>query len=259
MPTADFLDLPQRSRKPRRVGLTHVLDKGLPAQELAAVLASAGAAIDIVKLGWGTAYVDPQVAAKLAALARWDVLACVGGTLMEVAWQQRKVERLLDWAEELGFACVEVSDGAVGMGGAEKRRLIELAAARFRVLAEVGSKDPSAVVDPATWAGEAAADLEAGAELVVAEGRESGTVGLYDPAGRVREDVVEALLGAADPDRLVFEAPRKDQQAWLIRRLGADVNLGNVAPGDVLGLEALRLGLRADTVEQARGMARLGR
>lgn len=134
------------------------------------------------------------------------------------------------------------------MPAADKRRLIESAADRFTVLAEVGSKDPAAVVSPEDWAKEAAADLDAGARWVIAEARESGTVGLYRADGSVRDDVVDALLQAVGPDPLIFEAPRKTQQAWFIRRFGPDVNLANVPSGGVLGLEALRVGLRADTI-----------
>ncbi len=129
----------------------------------------------------------------------------------------------------------------------EKRAIVAAAAERFIVFGEVGAKDPAVEVRAAHWAAEAAADLAAGATWVVTEGRESGTVGLFDPSGTVRTDVVDAVVGSVGIDTTVFEAPRKEQQAWLIRRFGPDVNLGNVLPSDALGLEALRLGLRADT------------
>jgi phosphosulfolactate synthase len=135
------------------------------------------------------------------------------------------------------------------IGVAEKRRLIEAAAERFVVLAEIGSKDPDAEVSPGAWATAAAADRDAGATWVVAEGRESGTVGLFSPGGDVRSEVAEAVVNAIGIESVVFEAPRKDQQAWLIRHYGADVNLGNIAPAETLGVEALRLGLRADTFD----------
>src|SRR6266508_323034 len=219
MASTGFLDLPPRSSKPRQAGFTHVLDKGLPLAGMEPLLATLADHVDLWKLGWGTAYLDPAAGDKVAVLAGHDVRACVGGTLLEVAWAQGKAEACLAWAGERGFPCVEVSNGAVGMPLAEKRRLIARAAEGF-------------------W--------------VVAEGRESGTVGLYRADGSVREDVVQAVAGAVGPSLLIFEAPAKHQQAWFIRRFGADVGLGNVMPADVLGLEALRLGLRADTVELAR-------
>ncbi len=252
MPRPDFLELPPRSSKPRRAGITHVLDRGMPLPEMSALLDLCADHVDVWKLGWGTAYLDPRVADRVAILREHAVAACVGGTLLEVAWVQGAAGRLLDWAEEAGFPCVEVSNGTRRLPLAAKRDLIERAAGRFTVLAEVGAKQPDAPVHACSWAEEAAGDLEAGATWVVAEGRESGTVGLYSADGTVRADLVDALLRAAR-HRVIFEAPRKDQQAWFIRRLGADAGLGNVVPAEVLGLEALRLGLRADTVELSCG------
>ena len=247
MPT--FLTLPQRAAKPRRSGITHVLDKGLPVAEVRPLLGVCGDYVDVWKLGWGTAYLDPGLADKLAVLAEHGVLACAGGTLLEVAWQQGAVEAYLDWAGEVGFPCVEVSCGVASISSSQKRELVELAAGRFIVLAEIGVKDPGVVVSPAAWAADATADLDAGATWIVTEGRESGTVGLFDSDGEVRSDVVDAVVGAVGLGSTVFEAPRKEQQAWLIRRFGPDVNLANVAPSDALGLDALRLGLRADTFD----------
>ena len=246
-----FLSVPDRAGKPRRTGITHVLDKGMSAAECESLLGVSGRFIDVWKFGWGTAYLDPGLEAKLSLLEQHGVLACTGGTLLEVAWLQGVVADYLDWASTIRFPCVEVSCGAVSMTAPQKRSLIEAAAERFIVLGEIGAKDPRVAVSPSEWAVAAAADLEAGATWVVTEGRESGTVGLFDPAGEVRVDVVEAVVDAIGLDSTVFEAPRKDQQAWLIRRFGADVNLGNVAPSEGLALEALRLGLRSDTLASA--------
>ena len=243
-----FLDLPARSSKPRIVGLTHVLDKGAAISELETLAARSGDAIDLWKLGWGTAYLEPDVPEKVAALGRRGIRACVGGTLLEIAWGQGRAEACLAWAAESGFPCVEVSNGAVGMPLRDKRGLIETAVERFVVLSEVGSKDPGAEVSGKAWADEMAGDLEAGATWVVTEGRESGTVGLFEADGAVREALVETVVERVGLPRVIFEAPRKDQQAWLINRFGGDVNLGNIPLADAIGLEALRLGLRADTI-----------
>ena len=252
MVAPSFLDLPARAAKPRSTGLTHVLDSGLPPGATADLLSSVVAHVDIWKVGWGTAYVDAALAAKLALLAARDVPACLGGTLLEIAFAQGRGRECLAWAHDAGFTMVEVSRGTVDMTLAEKRALIGTAAARFTVLAEVGAKSPGEQRAARTWPVEARSDLDAGASLVVTEGRQSGTVGTFDPAGRVRPDVVEAVAAAVGVDRVVFEAPRSSQQAWFVRRFGPGVNLGNVAPADVLSVETLRLGLRSDTAAARR-------
>ena len=248
-PQPAFLDLPARSVKPRNTGLTHVLDKGLGPTEIDLLLSRVGAYVDAWKLGWGTAYLEPDVAEKVAVLVRHRTRACVGGTLLEVAWGQGRADECLAWAADAGFPCVEVSNGAIGMPLSEKRRLIGTAAGRFTVLSEVGSKDPGVLVSPEAWADELEGDLSAGASWVLTEGRESGTVGLFHPDGRVREDVVETVVERVGLEHLIFEAPQRSQQAWLIRRFGAEVNLGNVSTQEIVSVEALRRGLRADTIE----------
>ncbi|MGH9283084.1 MAG: phosphosulfolactate synthase [Acidimicrobiales bacterium] len=242
-----FLRLPRRSEKPRFVGLTHVIDKGLPLGELSSQLAATGEYVDVWKFGFGTAYLDPTVEEKVAALTASGIRACLGGTLLEVAWAQGRAEECLNWAGEAGFACVEVSNGSCGMPLDAKRRLIATASRNFVAISEVGSKNPSTPVSTASWVDEMAGDLEAGATWVLAEGRESGTVGLYHSDGRVREDLAEALVAAVGLRWVVFEAPRSAQQAWFVSRFGSAVNLGNIAPAELLALESLRLGLRADT------------
>src|SRR5262249_32591135 len=211
------------------------------------LLATSGPYVDVWKFGWGISYLDADLAAKLELLARHRVLASPGGTLLEIAWAQGRAPEFLDWAAGCGFPCVEVSAGTVPMEDAAKRDLIAAAAERFIVLAEVGSKDAAVQLAPEQWARAAAGDLEAGATWILAEGRASGTVGIYEPSGAVRPDVVEALAAAAGPDCVVFEAPREDQQAWFVRRFGPEVNLANVPPDCALGLETFRLSLRADT------------
>jgi phosphosulfolactate synthase len=242
-----FLDLPPRTVKPRGTGITHVLDRGLPLGYSADLLESGGAYVDVWKFGWGISYLDQHLAAKLELLARHRVLACPGGTLLEIAWAQGRAGSFFDWARASGFPCVEVSAGTVSMTPAQKQDLIEEAARHFIVLSEVGLKDPAARMLPGQWAAAVSNDLAAGATWVIAEGRASGTVGLYHPSGAVREDVVAALTAEVDPGLIVFEAPREGQQAWFVAALGPDVNLANVAPADALGLETLRLSLRADT------------
>ena len=248
----DFLALPPVRAKPRPARLTHVLDKGIAPGDLRVLLARFAEHVDIWKMGWGTAYLDPDLAEKLAVLAQHGVRACPGGTLLEAAWLQGRAEECLAWCSEVGFPCVEVSNGATWMPLTEKRRLISAAARQFTVLAEVGSKDPAAPFSPEDWAQEMLGDVESGATWVITEGRAKGNVGLFSAEGQVREEEAGRLVALAARkvgiDRVVFEAPRKNQQAWLINLLGADISLGNVPPGDVLALETLRRGLRADTI-----------
>ena len=200
-PAADFLRLPPRTPKPRHQGLTHVLDRGMPLTTLRSLLDLAGPHIDFVKFGWGTAYVSRHIGAKVAACREAGVRACPGGTLLELAAAQGRVAEFAAWVTGLGMDTIEVSEGTVGLEREAKRRLIRSLATDFHVLAEVGSKDPDVPVRPADWIDHMVGDLEAGASYVVAEGRESGTVGLYLPGGDVREPLVEAILGAVPPAR----------------------------------------------------------
>ena len=252
VPLPSFLDLPARQAKPRTAGLTHILDKGTGLSQSAALLEAAAPYIDVWKFGWGTAYIDAALPDKLDLLARHDVRACLGGTLLEIAWSQGKAADCLAWARDAGFGSVEVSRGVAAMTISEKRELIRDAAKAFVVFSEVGRKDPHEELSVQQWTNEVAADLDAGARWAIAEGRESGTVGLYRADGSVREDVVAAVVRGGGPEVVLFEAPRKDQQTWFIHEFGPDVNLANIAMPDALALETLRRGLRADTFELSR-------
>jgi phosphosulfolactate synthase len=244
-----FLATPPRPLKPRVVGITHVLDKGSSLATVHATLAAFAEFVDIWKFGWGTSYLDRELGDKVMALDHHGVRACTGGTLLEVAWLQDKADEFFDWVVAAGFHCVEVSNGATEMPTTAKRALIRTALDRgLDVLSEVGSKNPEHQASPQQWVEEILEDLAAGALWVVAEGRESGTVGLYDADGDVRRDVVEAIERGVDGARLIYEAPRRSQQAWLIRHLGPNVNLGNILVDEIASVESLRLGLRADTI-----------
>jgi phosphosulfolactate synthase len=250
-----FLELPERTRKPRERGLTHVLDRGLSLAEVDGMLEVAGDYVDIVKLGWGTAVVSANLQAKLKRYATHDVPVMLGGTLTELAIRQGRVEGLMAWLRELGLRHVEVSDGTIALEPEVKTHLIRtLAAAGFTVLSEVGSKDAATIMAPYVWIERIEGELEAGAWKVIAEARESGTAGIYRADGEVRSGLIDEIAHAVDCERMIFEAPRKEQQVWLLEFFGGECNLGNIAPDDVLSLETLRLGLRSDTVERfARG------
>lgn len=244
----DFLQLPTVPAKPRRVGVTHMLDKGVPLHNVASILRSYGRHVDYWKFGWGTSYVEDDLADKLAILNEHDVVACVGGTLLELAWAQHSVDACLAWARSVGFRAVEVSRGTVPMSLTDKSMIIRQAKRHFTVLAETGYKSADRVMSGDEWIAEIVEDLDSGAEYAVTEGRESGTVGVYDHDGEPKPQIVAAVIEAAGLDRALFEAPRKNQQAWFINSFGPLVNLGNIAPDDALALHTLRRGLRADTL-----------
>lgn len=245
---AAFLDLPERSAKPRDRGLTHVIDRGLSVAEADGLVEVAGASVDIVKLGWGTAVVTGNLPAKLDRYRAHGIPVVLGGTLTELAIHQGRVDGLISWLRELGLEHVEVSDGTIDLDPERKLELIGRLAQEFRVFSEVGSKDAERIMAPYRWVEQIRAELAAGAWKVIAEARESGTVGIYRHDGEPRMGLIDEIAHEVDPGRLVFEAPRKEQQVFLLRRFGSEVNLGNIAPTDVLSLETLRLGLRSDTL-----------
>ena len=242
-----FLKLPERDQKPRRRGLTHVLDKAMTTPALEAQLAQTGEFIDILKIGWGIAYIDPTVKDRVALCNAAGVTVCLGGTLLEVCVAQGRMDDLRRWARDIGVDAIEVSDGLQAMTPERKTELIHSLSADFMVLAETGAKDGHVPVVTEQWLAEMEADLTAGATWIIAEGRESGTVGLYHDDGSLRVELVDAIAARLPIDRVIFETPRKSQQVEFIRRFGTGVNLGNVPPEEVLPLETLRLGLRADT------------
>jgi phosphosulfolactate synthase len=243
-----FLELPARAVKPRTRGITHVLDSGLTPEATRAFLGQTGHLVDIVKVGWGIGYVDPALSTRVGICTDHGCPVSLGGTLLEVAAVQDRVSELRDWALSVGMTHIEVSNGLRALSASRKHALVRELAADFVVLAETGAKEGNYPPTPAEWGEEMARDLDAGASWVIAEGRESGTVGLYHADQGIREDLVSAILAWIPADKVIFEAPGKSQQAWFVRQFGADVNIGNVSPASVLALETLRLGLRADTV-----------
>jgi phosphosulfolactate synthase len=246
---APFLDLPERSAKPRETGLTHVLDRGLAVREVDDLVEVAGDSVDMVKLGWGTALATANLKPKLERYRAHGIPVVLGGTLTELAIRQGRVEGLIAFLDEHGLDHVEISDGTIDLDHEDKLALIRRLRGRFRVLSEVGTKDNTRIMAPYRWVEQIETELEAGAWKVIAEARESGTAGIYRADGEVRMGLIDEIAHAVAPDRLLFEAPLKDQQVWFLRRFGPEVNLGNIAPAEVLSLETLRLGLRSDTIE----------
>ena len=244
----EFLGLPMRPAKPRERGWTHVIDKGMTLVEVAGMIESAGDYVDIVKLGWGTSYVTVNLTEKIALYQAHGIPVMCGGTLLEAAIARGRVEEFRRWSSAHGFTHVEVSDGTIELERESKLELITALSQDFIVLSEVGSKDVECVYAPYQWVLWIKEELDAGAVKVITEAREGGTAGIFRGTGEVRSGLIDEILHSIPADNLLFEAPQKDQQAWFIRHLGPEVNLGNIPHDEVIPLETLRLGLRSDTM-----------
>jgi phosphosulfolactate synthase len=233
---------------PRPGGLTHVIDKGLGPRGWEDVLETSGDFIDIVKLGWGTAYVTRNLRAKLDVLSGKPVV--IGGTFFEVVFVQDKLDGYKRWLQGLGLTHVEISDGVIELPRERKLELIEEFARDFIVLSEVGSKDADVEFTSDEWTRWLREDLDAGAWKVITEAREGGTAGIFSKSGDMRTELVGEIADAVPLEDVVFEAPTKSAQAWFIKEFGPAVNLGNIPPEEVIPLETLRRGLRGDTLKE---------
>jgi phosphosulfolactate synthase len=229
-------------------GLTHVLDKGLGPRGWEDVLEVSGDHIDIVKLGWGTAYVTQNLRRKLDVLRGKPVV--IGGTFFEVVYVRDKLEEYKRWLQGLGIEHVEISDGTIEIPRERKLELIADFAKDFTVLSEVGSKDSEVVFAPYQWVEWLKEEKDAGAWKVITEAREGGTAGIFRKDGDMRTGLIDEIAHELDFHDIVWEAPTKASQAWFIRHFGPEVNLGNIPPEEVIPLETLRLGLRGDTLKE---------
>jgi phosphosulfolactate synthase len=234
--------------EPRRAGLTHVIDKGLGPRAWEDVLETSGDYIDIVKLGWGTAYVTPNLRRKLEVLREKPVV--IGGTFFEAVYVKGRFEEYKAWLRDLGLTHVELSDGTVEIPRDRKLELIADFARDFTVLSEVGSKDSSVEYTADEWTAWLREELEAGAWKVITEAREGGTAGIFDSSGGMRTELIGEIAEAVEPANVIFEAPTKAAQAWFVKEFGPSVNLGNIPPDEVIPLETLRRGLRGDTLKE---------
>jgi phosphosulfolactate synthase len=237
-----------RKRKPRKTGLTQVLDKGLSIAEIESMLEVAADYVDIVKFGWATSMIVQNLDAKLEAYHASNIDVCCGGSLFELAVVKKQLPDYIAFLKDHAFEHVEVSDGVIEISRSEKLKYIERLARHFTVFSEVGRKDRTNVVAPARWVKDIKEELGAGAWKVICEGRESGTVGIYQGTGEVKAGLIQEIEAQIDPNRVIFEAPQKHQQVWLVKHFGPNVNLGNVPPRDVISVETIRQGLRADTL-----------
>ena len=229
-------------------GLTHVLDKGLGPRAWEDVLETAGQYIDIVKLGWGTAWVTGNLERKLEVLRGKPVV--IGGTFFEVVYARDKLDEFKRWLRKRGITHVEISDGTVEIPRERKLELIADFARDFTVLSEVGSKDSDVVFAPYQWVEWINEELAAGAWKVITEGREGGTAGIFRSDGDMRTGLLDEIAHGVPIENVLFEAPTKSSQAWFVKHFGPNVNLGNIPPDEVIPLETLRLGLRGDTLKE---------
>lgn len=249
----ESIELPIRPAKPRKLGLTMTLDKNLGLHAVDDLLETAADHIDIAKLGWGTSRIMQRdtIEAKVRRYRDHGIKVCPGGTLMEIAYIQGVAEEALDEALAMGFDCVEISDGTVRMPHENKLQLISLAKRKgFEVMSEIGRKNrfEDQALSVEERVSDALAEMDAGSSRIIMEGREAGSVGIFDQTGSVIPQFVDYLVTNLNLRDVIFEAPLHEQQLWLITHLGNDVNLGNVAPEGCVNLETLRLGLRSDTL-----------
>lgn len=242
--------LPERPTKPRKSGVTMVMDKGLSMNEAENLVSKAEHLIDFVKLGFGTSAVMNNIEKKIQLYKEAKIKVYLGGTLFEAFVIRKKYDDYMRFVEKLGLDSVEVSDGSIKMDHDVKCDFIHKISRNYTVLSEVGSKEAGILIAPNKWTKMMTAEIEAGSSFVIAEARESGTVGIYRPSGVPHVALVNKILSKVEKDKILWEAPLKSQQTWFIKQLGANVNLGNVAPEDVISLETLRIGLRGDTFFQ---------
>ncbi|MEM7655043.1 MAG: phosphosulfolactate synthase [Bacteroidota bacterium] len=239
--------IPARPAKPREEGLTMIMDKGLSLREVEDFLSVGAAYTDVVKLGWATSAVTPNLKDKLAVYQAHNIPFYFGGTLLEAFYIRGQMDEYRRIMDEYEVPMVEVSDGSIEISTKDKCELISLLAKERIVLSEVGSKDAGRVIPPYKWVEMMQQELDAGSWKVIAEARESGTVGMFQADGAIRGDLIEEILVDIPAHQILWEAPQKGQQVWFIKLLGTNVNLGNIAPAAAIPLETLRLGLRGDT------------
>ena len=239
--------IPERNKKPRDNGITMIMDKGLSIEEAKNFLSIAHPHIDILKLGFGTAFVTPNLEEKIQVYQSYDIPVYFGGTLFEAFLIRNQFNEYIEVCKKYDISYMEVSDGSITIPHAEKCGYIEKLTKYGTVLSEVGSKDAEHIIPPYKWIELMKAELEAGASYVIAEARESGNVGIYRGSGEVREGLVQEILTQIRGEKIIWEAPQKSQQLYFLELLGCNVNLGNIAPSEVISLEAMRLGLRGDS------------
>ncbi len=242
--------IPNRTKKTRDIGLTMVMDKGLSVREAEDLVYSSSDYIDIIKLGFGTAIISKNIKKKIQLYQKNNIKVHVGGTLFEAFIIRNMFDDYIKFVEELNLNTIEVSDGSIDLNHKMKCEYISDLSKKFTVFSEVGYKKSNRILAPSKWIKLMKQELDAGSWKVIAEARESGTVGVFRKDGEIRSDLIEEILSKIPNEKILWEAPKKDQQVWFIKLMGANVNLGNIDPRSVIPLECLRLGLRGDTFHQ---------
>ena len=226
-----------------------MMDKGLGLRAIEDLLDMSAGYIDIVKLGWATSYVTTKLEDKLSLYRQAGIPVYFGGTLFEVFSIRNQFDEFRRTLDKFNMTHCEISDGSMSLAHDEKCGYIQELSKDFTVISEVGSKDAQNVYEPHEWVQFMNAELQAGSWKVIAEARESGSVGIYGTDGQVKDSMIDHITTNVPSDKIIWEAPHKEQQAWFINQLGANVNLGNIAHEDVIPLETLRLGIRSDTFD----------
>lgn len=239
--------IPERTGKPRKNGITMIMDKGLSLEECKNLISIAHPYIDVIKLGFGTAYVTPHLREKIDLYQSNNIPVYFGGTLFEAFVVRNQFNDYVKLCKDFGVTYMEVSDGSITIPHTEKCGYIEKLTKHGTVLSEVGSKDATNIMPPYKWIEQMHAELEAGASYVIAEAREAGNVGLYRDSGEVRQGLVNEILTKIPEEKILWEAPQKSQQLYFLQLVGCNANLGNIAPAEIIPLEAMRIGLRGDT------------
>ena len=243
----DLKNLPDRILKPRQYGFTMVMDKGMSVREAEDFVSVCADHVDIVKLGWATSYVTPHLKEKLKVFKEAGIPTYFGGTLFEAFIIRDQFDDYRKVLDQYDMSFAEVSDGSIELDHDKKCDYISKLTEQVTVLSEVGSKDAEKIIPPYLWIELMKKELDAGAWKVIGEARESGNVGLFRSTGEVRSGLVQEILTQIPFEKIIWEAPQKAQQVWFVKLLGCNVNLGNIAPNEVIPLETLRLGLRGDT------------
>jgi len=239
--------IPERNNKPRKAGITMMMDKGLSLRETENFIEANKDFTDIVKFGFGTAMLTSNLKEKLKLYREAGIRPYFGGTLFEVFYARGMEEQYFRMLDEYDLDLAEISDGSIIIPHDKKCELIRKMSANRTIMSEVGSKDAGILISPAKWIKLMTTELQAGSWKVIAEGRESGNVGVFRPNGTAHTFLINKIISKVAPEDILWEAPKKNQQVWFIKLFGANVNLGNIAPNDVIPLECLRLGLRGDT------------
>ena len=239
--------IPERTAKPRESGLTMMMDKGLSIREAEDFVSSSGDFTDLVKFGFGTALISRGLEEKIRIYREGGLTPYFGGTLFEIFEIRGKYTEFRKFTERYKIEMLEISDGSMALAHHQKLEYIRELSTDFTVISEVGSKVAGVEIPNDQWVAMMKTELEAGSWKVIGEARESGTIGIYKKDGSANIDLIEDIIGKVGIDNVIWEAPAKNQQAWFIKLLGCNVNLGNIAPAEVVALESLRLGLRGDT------------